>query len=627
MRKLALLFPFSLCISAMLSGCGIDRSTTDTTTQGTLALTGLVHGGQQPIYQATIQLYTVGATGNGSAATPMISQLVQTDANGFFSLDSVNGSTTTFDYSCAHPNDQVYIVATGGQASIGTNNPALVMMDALGNCGNLSASSFITINEITTAAAAWALAPFVTSYTHVGASATNSVGIANAFLDAALLADPGLGAAATLPSNLSVEPGKLYALADILAGCVNSDGGLACTPLFSAAKPTNGSTPTNTLDAALDIVRNPGQNPTAVFNAMPSIVPFPTTLSLPPNDWTITLTVTGGGINSPTALGIDSIGTVWVGNYYGVLSEFSPQGTPLSATGYGSGVLNEVYGLTVDSYDNVWVANEQSSPNGAGSVSKFRGASSGSPGSVVMNGGYTSFWDSSIDFPIALSSGANGEIFTANYANSSSTSYDTNGNVVNVALGGSVVSFPTAVAADANGGVWIGSFDDTTITHVDQNGNVLSNPACCFGSNGLATDAYGNAWVSNYYNSTFSEVSATGNTLLSDVPLVTSPQVSYPAGVSVDAGQNVWFTNYRGESISEVSGAASTTPGTVLSPADGFGYSGPPPASPLLLLPYSIVPDRSGNIWVSNFGNDNLIMFFGIATPTATPVRPTPVAP
>ena len=627
MRKLALLSLFSLCISAMLSGCGIDRSTTDTTTQGTLALTGRVHGGQQPIYQATIQLYTVGATGNGSAASPMISQLVQTDMNGFFSLDSTNGSTTTFDYTCAHPTDQVYIVATGGQASVGTNNPALVMMDALGNCGNLSASTFITINEITTAAAAWALAPFMTSYTNVGASATNSTGIANAFLDAALLADPHFGTSATLPSNLSIEPGKLYALADILAGCVNSDGGLACTPLFSAAKPTNGSTPTNTLEAALDVVKNPGQNPTGVFNAMPSIVPFPTSLSLPPNDWTISLAVTGGGVSSPSALGIDSIGTVWVGDYNGLISEFSPQGTPLSTTGYGAGILNEVYGLTVDIYDNVWAANEESSPNSHGSVSKFLGASSGSPGSVVMNGGYTSFWDPSIDFPIALTSGPNGEIFTANYANSSSTSYDTNGNAVNGYLGGAVVSFPTSVAADPNGGVWIGNFDDTTITHVDLNGNILSNPDCCFGANGIATDANGNAWVANYYDSTFSEVSAAGTTLLQRLPLVTAPQTSSPAGVSVDAGGNVWFANYRGESISEVSGSNSATPGTVLSPADGFGYAGPPPAVPLLLLPYSIVPDRSGNIWVSNFGNDNLIMFFGIATPTATPVRPTPVAP
>jgi len=627
MRKLALLSLFSLCISAMLSGCGIDRSTTDTTTQGTLALTGRVHGGQQPIYQATIQLYTVGATGNGSAASPMISQLVQTDMNGFFSLDSTNGSTTTFDYTCAHPTDQVYIVATGGQASVGTNNPALVMMDALGNCGNLSASTFITINEITTAAAAWALAPFMTSYTNVGASATNSTGIANAFLDAALLADPHFGTSATLPSNLSIEPGKLYALADILAGCVNSDGGLACTPLFSAAKPTNGSTPTNTLEAALDVVKNPGQNPTGVFNAMPSIVPFPTSLSLPPNDWTISLAVTGGGVSSPSALGIDSIGTVWVGDYNGLISEFSPQGTPLSTTGYGAGILNEVYGLTVDIYDNVWAANEESSPNSHGSVSKFLGASSGSPGSVVMNGGYTSFWDPSIDFPIALTAGPNGEIFTANYANSSSTSYDTNGNAVNGYLGGAVVSFPTSVAADPNGGVWIGNFDDTTITHVDLNGNILSNPDCCFGANGIATDANGNAWVANYYDSTFSEVSAAGTTLLQRLPLVTAPQTSSPAGVSVDAGGNVWFANYRGESISEVSGSNSTTPGTVLSPADGFGYAGPPPAVPLLLLPYSIVPDRSGNIWVSNFGNDNLIMFFGIATPTATPVRPTPVAP
>jgi hypothetical protein len=33
---------------------------------------GLVHGGQQPVIGATIQLYAVGTTGYGSAATPLL---------------------------------------------------------------------------------------------------------------------------------------------------------------------------------------------------------------------------------------------------------------------------------------------------------------------------------------------------------------------------------------------------------------------------------------------------------------------------------------------------------------------------------------------------------------------------
>jgi hypothetical protein len=629
MRSLAVLLPASLVVAAALTGCGFDPSAVDTSSHGSLALQGIVHGGQQPVYHATIQLYTVGSSGNGSAATPMISGLVQTAADGSFNIGYGAGA---YDYSCVHSTDQVYLTATQGNPGLasGTNNAALVMMAALGNCGNLSAATYISINELTTVAAAYALAPFAAGYAGIGSSSTNSAGIANAMLDAQLITSSYTGAPPTLPSNLSVTTGILTALADVIATCINSDGTAACQPLFAAATPTNGATPTDTFGAALAIVKNPGQNPAGIFNLIPSQPPYPTTLSETPYDWTMALTVTGGGINSPTALDIDANGNIWVGNYYGVLAEFSPQGTPLSGSGFGIGVLNEVYGLTIDTNGNIWVANEQSNPNGGGSVSKFLGSNSATPGTVVFNGPYSNFWDPSIDFPVALSADTNGDIFIANYANSSSTAYSTSGATIGAGLGSSYAAFPVAVAADNSHGVWIANLGDDTVTHVDQNGNLLANPNCCDGANGIAVDAYGNAWVANYYGNSFSEVSSAGVTLINNAPVVGPAYSSYPAGISIDAAQNIWIANYRGESFSEIAGANAITPtttGTMLSPVYGYGFSGLRPASPLILLPYGIVPDRSGNIWISNFGNNNLVMFFGIASPTATPVQPTPAAP
>jgi len=637
MRKLALLIPSSLLLAALLTGCGIDSSAVNSSSQGALAIKGQVLGGQQGVYLSTIQLYSVGNTGNGSAASPLISQSVKTDQYGSFGI--------TGDYTCPSATTQVYIVATGGQAIPGTNNPALVMVDALGSCGNLTSASFVTINEVTTMAAAWALAPFMQasyttpgsvfmpSYANVGSSSTNATGIANAFLDSHLLADTGTGKAATIASTLTVEAGKLYAMADVLASCINSNGTTGCSTLFAAATPTGGTAPADTLSAALNIVKNPGQNPSGVFNVIGTTPPFPTTLTQAPNDWTITLAVTGGGINAPTAIDIDTKGDVWAGGYYGLLTEVSPQGAPLSGTGFGSGVLNEVYGLTIDlTTQNIWVTNEESNPNSHGSLSEFLGSNSSTPGTLVANGGYGTFWDSSIDYPVALSADTNGNIFISDYANSSATVYSSGGGVVATGLGGAYAAFPVAVAADSSHGVWIANLGDNTVTHVDQNGNLLSNLSCCNGANGIATDALGNAWVANYYGNSFSEVSSANGsvpaaTLINNASIVGPSYNSYPAGIAVDAGQNVWIANYRGESISELSGALSTTPGTMLSPLSGFGYAGPPPASPLLLLPYGIVPDQSGNIWVSNFGNNNLIMFFGVATPTMTPTRPTPTAP
>jgi hypothetical protein len=667
MRKLALFLPVSFCV-ALLSGCGVSSVTFESTTpQGHNVVNGSVYGGQQPISGATVQLYTVGSGGNGSAAVPMVAVSVLTGSDGSFTL-SPGGIPL---YSCTHSTDQVYITASGGNPGLSpstTNNQAAVMMAALGNCGNLTTGTFIQLNEVTTAAAAWALAPFATSPTTIGASATNATdlagapdngvptnsrGLPNAMLDAQLLANTSTGLAATLPSNLTVEPGKLYALADILSTCVNSDGTVACQPLFSAATPTGGTAPTDIFTAALDIVKNPGQNPGGVFGLLPGNAPFPTVLTEPTNDWTITLSVTGGGINSPAGLDIDRYGNVWVADYTGALSEFSPQGAALSpnttgsgsstiAGGYGAGSLAESYGLTVDIAGNVWVTNQQSSPNAPGSVSKFTGSGAATPGTIVRNGSNTNFYDASLDFPDALSAAPNGDIFIGNNSGNGATLYNVSGSAVApTGLGASDSSAITAVAADSSNGVWLANSAGDTVTHVNSAGAILSDLACCDGANGIAIDSNKNAWITNYFGSSFSVVSSSntaspadavvinGGVLLGSDPVTTEPYTSSPAGIAVDAGQNVWVANYHGQSITSLAGIQSTSAlGTMISPATGYGYpAGDPNVPQIFSLPDQIVADASGNVWVSDYGNNKLAMFFGLATPTKMPVSPTPTAP
>jgi hypothetical protein len=43
--------------------------------------------------------------------------------------------------------------------------------------------------------------------------------------------------------------------------------------------------------------------------------------------------------------------------------------------------------------------------------------------------------------------------------------------------------------------------------------------------------------------------------------------------------------------------------------------------------PFALALDPSGNVWVSDENANQVVMFFGLATPTATPVGPTPTAP
>lgn len=635
---LGLLSALLLTISCLfVTGCGMGTSAAPDPVQ--LTVNGQVHGGQQPVVGAHIELYVVGSAGNGSASSSLLTTTVLSGSNGNFSI--------TGDYSCPSSTAQVYLVATGGNPGLGSggNNPALAMMAPLGACGNLSPTQFITINEVTTVAAAWALAPFTQGISHIGASSTNAMGLANAFLDAQLIADTSKGTVATLPNNLATEPGKINALADAMASCINSDGTSGCSPLFSAATPSGGSAPTNTWDAVINIVRNPGNNVAGVFSAIGPQPPFPTTLTKAPNDWTLSLTVTGGGMiagtgsildESPETVGIDSQGNVWVGDHGGVLSAFNPQGTPLSPTGFGSANAGEAYGLAIDPSDNVWLTlAEYGSHNSTkGSLAKFTGVSSGSG-----LGTSTIFTDNSLDFPYAVAADNNGNLFVANYyvlgSATNMTSLNPTTNTWTAIPTSTHIGFSVALAVDPAHGAWLtGGSGDNSVEHNDASGNLIFESGCCGAISAVALDSVGNVWLADAQNTNseggdsgaVTELGPDGSTLHD---FITTGGINRPSHIAIDAAQNVWITNLHSpadsglkyQSISELAGSNSSSPGTALSPSTGYGLDAG------LLLPYSLAVDPSGNIWVSNTGNASLVMFFGMATPTKTPSVVKPQAP
>ena len=621
LRSLTLLFP----LVAAMAGCGVGA--VNQSSVGTLAITGNVHGGLQPVSGATVELFAVGTGGNGSAATNILSQPVMTDAHGSFGL--------TGDYTCASPTEQVYLVARGGNPGFAgnVNNTALVMLDALGSCVGLisNPNAYVYVNEVSTVAAVYALAPFMTAYDHIGASATNTAGISNAFLNAQLLASTSDGQLATLPSNLKTEQGKLYSLANAMASCVNTTGGSACIPLFSAASASGVAAPTDTVGALLNIVKHPGNNVADIFDLTPPTPPYAGGLTRAPNDWTMSLTVTGGGLYEPTALAVDGSGNVWVTNFGGPgltgnnpigVVAYSPQGTPFNGTPFASNEQTEVYGLTLDRNGDVWVTSEENvSHNGTyGSIAKISGASSAAPGTPLGQ-----FYDNTLDFPESIASDpSTGDILVGNYAGSTATVYDINGNYVND-VGAYHAAFPDDVTSDGAGGVWLANQGDYTITHVAADGTAngtVQRPTCCSEANTVALDPQGDVWVTNFGqidgNYTFSEVSSTGGVIIQDKAV---PGLSTPGGAAVDAGGQFWVLNYHDGSFIGIAGNNTTVPvGTGLSSAALGGDAA-------LIEPYAIAPDPSGNLWVSNRAENSLVMFFGLATPTAAPATPRPSAP
>lgn len=246
---------------------------------------GVVQGGVVPVAGASIQMYAVGTSGNASPATPLFGTPLVSDADGKFDFAGA--------FTCPSADALVYMVATGGDPGTnpGTVNPQLSMMVALGRCGDITATTNVTINEMTTVAAVWSLAPFMSSADTVGASQAESSALSAAFQMANLLVNPATGkapGAQAPPTGVPVY--VINTVADILAGCVQSSGGsagdgTACGKLFQYTTPGGGAAATDVIGAALGIANYPTQNTTELSSLIPSPAPFqpayPPTTPLP----------------------------------------------------------------------------------------------------------------------------------------------------------------------------------------------------------------------------------------------------------------------------------------------------------------------------------------------------------
>ncbi len=281
------LLPLTFFLLAVLGTIGCNQTPGSTlsspSTPTVQSIQGRVHGGQQPVVGATIQLYTAGASGYGVGAVSVIAGTpTTTDSNGNF----------TFTYNIPSTPSYFYIVATGG--SPGSGNPInqdIVMMAVIGDCTATTTlpSSFININEVTTAAAAIALQPFIAVPTGVvgaqvviGAPATAYNDLRTAFKTAGTLVNVSTGAVMS-PTG---SKGKLIdTIADILASCVNSDPSSPapnnCSNLFSYATPFGDTAASDTAQAAWYIAQNPTNRVSALFGLVPPSPPFEALPSAP----------------------------------------------------------------------------------------------------------------------------------------------------------------------------------------------------------------------------------------------------------------------------------------------------------------------------------------------------------
>ncbi len=562
-------------------------------------LRGQVNGGQQPVSGANIALYAAGSSGYApsTANTSILTSTVTTDTNGGFTITGL--------YTCPSGASQMYLVATGGDAGAGTNS-SLALMAALGTCSNLSSSTHVVINEVTTVAAVYALAPFMATNAatpggSLGASSTNSQGITQAFATANNLVDTSAGAAsgASLPTSATVPVAELNSLADIIAPCVNSNGSSGeCSTLFADATPSGGSAPQNTIDALFDIAQNPSNNVTALNNLVTGTAPFRPTLSSAPNDWSMAINYTDTTLNSPQALVVDSGGNIWVGNNAGnSLTKFSNSGTVLSgASGYTGGGLSGPRWAAFDTSGNIWLT------NGNDSLSKFNSSGTALSGA----GGYTG---NGLSSPQGIASYRNILISVMNNSSNQTSSFRSTGSAYFAPYTTTDLTNPYGVAAIGNGiDVWVTSANNMLFDlEIDNFFNTSTSGGGLNAPRGVAVDSSSNAWVANSGGASLSEFNSSG-TALSGSSGYTGGGLVDPSQIAIDGLNHVWAANPTGNCLSEFSNG-----GVAISGSTGYTGGG-------LSNPQGIGIDGSGNVWVANFSTNKITEFVGAAAPVRTPL-------
>jgi len=643
-------------ISISLTGCSLS-STAGPVPEAGLAIQGAVYGGQSPITGAQVYLLAANAgvflpntSGYGNASLSLLTAGAGRtldnsggSTNGFYYVTTGSGGSFSIsgDYTCTG-GQQVYLYALGGTSGSGTNL-ASGLLAALGTCpgttgstGNVFSSGiFVTMNEVSTVAAAYSLAGFATDATHVSSSGTAQakVGIANAFANAANLETLSTGVAlAATPSAATtsmVPQSEINTLADILAACVNSNGAVTggvtptpCYTLFTSALSggTTGTQPTDTATAAINIAHNPSANVAALYGLAATNPPF-IGLSSQPNDFTIVLSFNGGGIadNEPVGIAIDGSGNVWTANTNdSTVGELAPSGQPLSGlNGFGGGgTISTPYGIAIDNNvpANVWVTSF-----GSNSVTELNSSGTASAGSPYTAG--------SMNQPIGIAIDATGDLWIANNGNSTITELLSTGAAhanTPYTLGG--LSKPYGIALDTSGDAWVANDTGTSVTELTSTGSVHSGAPYGGGgvsnSVGVAFDSSGNAWISNIGTTTSSvtKLSSSG-TPSSGSPYSGGGLSAGGSGlIAVDGAGNVWIANIGGPTKTPQSGSITeiSNSGAALSGASGFIGVDQSGTSTFIDNPIGVAVDPSGDVWVSCL--DNVVELVGAATPVVTPL-------
>ena len=621
-----------LFFALLLVGCGSGAGTSVSTNgpaPNRNVLSGIVQSGgtssKTALGGSRVVLF------EATAGIPKVLGTVTADSQGRFSLATQNSTSDTVFYVAAEVRPGVRLVNV-----LGSNLP-----------------SFCTINELTTVGAVYCFNQFIQNDRISGRPLGLRIG---AGMDENLVsAISGASSQVILNPPNADQTNSLRstrALANLLADAIQKND---TSTLFDLAT-VNGSAPTDTVSAMVNIARNPAHNVNALYLQSQKTVAYAPGLESAPDAWTLCVKVNDTGDDSrlfagPANTVFDDNGYAWITNNFvqgtpnsgdfAVVLKPNGQpadglnGTPRSPL-VGGGIIGGGYGLDIDTRGHVWLSNY-----GWGQVKQTAGGTTeiAPPGtflSPATPGGHAA----GTLFVQGVKSDAANNIWMSSYGTDTVVVFPGGDSTRPVTFKLPDRSFPFDVRIASDGTAWVscsGGFQSEgfpALVHLRLNGSTLEQlryVSLPIGSalKGVAIDPLDNVWLAAQGGNKIYSFNSNGDQLDT---FQGRGGLDSPWGVCLDGNGNLWAADFgpltpgsvfAGKITCLAGRIASERPlGTVagdpLTPSSGYNlpsagaevtlrngqplYNGNGPAQsfePLQRLT-SVEIDQAGNVWCSN---------------------------
>lgn len=506
----------------------------------------------------------------------------------------------------------------------------------------------ITINELTTVAAAYSGAQFLApDASLVGeAQAMRIVSGMNANLVDVTTGRSSLLMTSSPNAGETIAHGVTHSLADLLASAVRDPGGYLL-PLLDLATPEGEPRPTNTIAALANIARFPANNTVDLYKQSRVVNCYDSPVQQQPVAWTIVVKVNNSGdvsrmFGGPANVAFDSRGRAWIPNN---VIQGGPDSAPfcmvLDPAGHpalddsgnlmtpfeGGGLLGAGFGVTVDGQQRIWIGDfgwtKDTLP--AGSASLFDpNAQPLSPAPDGFTAGVNRVQQVAVD--------RRGNVWLASYGNNAVVVYPGAGNADSIQ--GSYYSYapndptfqPFGIAVGDDGTAWVtnSNADASSVLHLHFTGTSvekISETAAGTVLKGIVIDSKKNIWAASGGDDTIYRFDEEGKLL----GAYKGGGIAGPWGICLDGNDDLWAANFgpltagsvfEGR-LSQLAGTKRSTPGEALTPH--CGYTLPSAGEQVLLAnreplygagqPACLIPmmrttgvtvDAAGNLWSCN---------------------------